>query len=440
MQVTRTANASLTWQNWAGNQHAHATTVARPADAAEVAELVRTAVATGQTVKPIGAGHSFTGAALTDGVRVDLSRLRGLVSVDPRDRLVRVRAGTHLHELNDLLAGHGLAMPNLGDVDRQTISGALATGTHGTGAGYGCLSTFVEALEVVTGLGEILRCSATEEPALFAAARVGVGAVGIVTEVTLRCAPAFVLRAQERPAPLAEVLDGLDEYVASNDHFEFFWLPYSQRTLVKSNNVAPVDDAPLSRVRRWFDDDFVQNTAFGGVVRLARAVPSLTPALLRTSSRLLSARVYTGRSDHVFITSRRVRFVEMEYGLPREALPEAFAGVRRVIEALPFKVAFPVEVRFTAPDDIWLSHGYGRQNAYIAIHQFIGMPYEPYFRAVEAVCAPLGGRPHWGKLHYRSAADLAPAYPRFADFLGVRDRVDPQRVFANAYTRMVFGD
>ena len=429
-----------TWRNWAGNHKVTAHAVSRPRSTDEVAAAVRSALAAGSTVKPVGSGHSFTGTAVTTGTRLELGELSGLVNVDREARLVRVKSGTNLAALNATLAGHGLAMPNLGDIDVQTISGALATGTHGTGAGYGCLSTFVEALEVVTGTGEVVRCSATERPDLFQAARVGVGAVGVVTEVTVRCADAFILRADEKPEPLDAVLATIDERVAVNDHFEFYWMPYTTRTLTKSNNRVPTDNAPRGRFSAWFNDDLLENTVIGAVCRLCRAAPAVTPTMLRTVAKFFSARDYTERSDLVFTSPRRVRFMEMEYGVPRAALPEVFAGLRRIIEQSKVRIALPVEVRFTGGDDIWLSHGHGRDNAYVAIHQFVGMPYENYFRAFEQVCAPLGGRPHWGKMHFRTAADLRPAYPRFDDFLAVRDQVDPERVFANAYTRQVFGD
>lgn len=431
---------TTTWRNWAGNQEAVASAVARPTSTDAVAAAVRAVAAAGGTVKPVGTGHSFTAAAATTGVRVELGGLAGLVEVDRANKLVRVKAGTSLTAVNTALASHGLAMPNLGDIDVQTISGALATGTHGTGVRYGCLSTFVEALEIVLGTGEIVRCSRTERPDIFMAALVGVGAIGIVTEVTLRCVDAFILHADERPTPLADVLASIDERISTNDHFEFYWMPYTNKTLTKSNNRVPADDRPRSGFSRWFNDDLLENTVLGGVVRLARAAPGLTPALLRTTAAAFSARSYTERSDLVFTSPRRVRFVEMEYGLPRAALGEAFAGLRRVIDELPGKVTFPVEVRFTAADDIWLSHGQGRDNAYIAIHQFVGVPFEEYLRRFEAVCVPLGGRPHWGKMHYRDAASLRPAYPHFDDFLAVRDKTDPDRILANPYTVQVLGD
>ncbi|MFE9202693.1 D-arabinono-1,4-lactone oxidase [Micromonospora sp. NPDC007230] len=428
------------WSNWAGNQRSTATLVARPRTVDEVAAAIRAAADAGRTIRTVGSGHSFTGTALTDGHRLELTELDTGVTVDTTRRLVTVPAGMTLHTLNDLLAAHGLALPNLGDIDAQTVAGALATGTHGTGAKLGCLSTFVTGLTLVTGTGKVLRCSADEHRDVFAAARVGLGAVGVLVEVTLRCVDAFVLRAHERPAALSAVLADLPGLVEQHDHVEFYWFPYTARVQVKTNDRVPADDRPLPRWRGWLDDEFLANTVFAGACRLGRAVPGLAPGISAVSARALTERTYTGRSDRVFCTPRRVRFVEMEYALPRAVLPAALDALRRIVDNLPFKVLFPVEVRFTAADDIWLSHGYGRDSAYLAIHQYVGMPFEPYFRAFEEVATELGGRPHWGKLHYRDGASLAPAYPRFADFLAVRDRLDPDRRFANPYLNQVLGD
>ncbi|MER7455668.1 D-arabinono-1,4-lactone oxidase [Micromonospora sp. NPDC126480] len=434
-----TPSVTAGWSNWAGNQRATATAVLRPTSAAEVAEAVRAAAAGGERIRAVGSGHSFTAVALTDGRRMELADLDTGVRVDVDRRLVTVPAGTTLRALNRLLAGHGLALPNLGDIDAQTVAGAISTGTHGTGAGYGCLATFVEALTLVTGTGEVLRCSADEHPDVLAAARVSLGALGVLVDVTLRCVDAFVLLAHERPAPLDTVLAGLPGLVAAHDHVEFYWFPYTERVQVKSNDRVPVDDRPLPRWRGWLDDEFLANTVFAGACRLGRAVPALAPTISAVSARALTERRYTGRSDTVFCTPRRVRFVEMEYALPRDALVPALDALRRIVEGLPFKVLFPVEVRFTAADDVWLSHGHGRDSAYIAIHQYVGAPYEPYFRAFEEVAEGLGGRPHWGKLHWRDAASLAPAYPRWADFQAVRDRLDPHRVFASPHLDRVLG-
>ncbi|MFB9237027.1 D-arabinono-1,4-lactone oxidase [Plantactinospora siamensis] len=435
---TASAGTAAPWSNWAGNQTATAAVV-RAAGADEVQAAVRAARADGRRLKVGGSGHSFTAIARPDGDRLELVAEPARIRVDRERRLVTVPAALTLRELNELLARHGLALPNLGDIDAQSVAGALATGTHGTGAGYGCLSTFVDALTLVTGAGELITCSATDNADVFPAARVGLGALGVLVEVTLRCVDAFVLRADERPAALADTLAGLPELIGGNDHAEFYWFPYTDRVQVKTNNRVPADDHPLPRMRGWLDDEFLANTVFAGACRLGRRLPGLAPAISAVSARALAARTYTGRSDRVFCTPRRVRFVEMEYGLPRAALPEALAALRRIVDDLPFRVLFPVEVRFTAPDDIWLSHGYGRESAYLAIHQYVGVPYEPYFRGFERIAAKLGGRPHWGKLHYRDAASLRPAYPRFDDFRAVRDRLDPDRVFGNAHLDRVLG-
>jgi L-gulonolactone oxidase len=357
------------------------------------------------------------------------------VSVD--GRLVTVQAGMPLYALNTWLAELGLAVPNLGDIDGQTVAGAISTGTHGTGLGHSTLASCVAALTLVTGDGSVVHVDSADP--IFPAARLGLGALGIVVDVTLRCVDAFTLLADERPMPLREVLARLDDELAGNEHVEFYWYPHTEGTQLKRNNTVPANDRPLSAFRGWLDDDFLSNTLYERTCRLGRAVPAVVPAINAIATRALTARTYTARSDRVFCTPRRVRFNEMEYEVPRAAMPEVMAELPRIVERLPFKVQFPVEVRFTGPDDVWMSHGYGRESAYFAVQQYTGSPYEPYFRAFEALCAPLGGRPHWGKQHYRDADSLRTAYPHFDDFLAVRDRLDPSRIFTNAYLDRVLG-
>lgn len=428
-------DGSRRWRNWGGNQQAVAVDVLTPGSVDEVASLVKNASESGRRVKAVGSGHSFTDIAVTDDLRMRLDRLTSAISVD--GHLVTVGAGLPLRTLNHLLAARGLALPNLGDIDAQTVAGAISTGTHGTGAAHATLASCVAAATIVTGTGQILRVG--DDSPEFPAVRLGLGALGILVDVTLRCVDAFTLRADERPMALADVLARLDEEIAGNDHVEFYWYPYTDRAQLKRNNRVPSDNHPLSPLRGWLDDEFLANTVFAGVCRLGRRVPAAVPRINAIAARALTARTYTGRSDAVFCTPRRVRFVEMEYAVPRAALPVVLAELPGIVEALPFKVQFPVEVRFTGPDDVWMSHGYGRENAYLAVHQYAGSPYGPYFRAVEALCAPMGGRPHWGKLHYRHADSLRHAYPKFDDFLAVRDRLDPARVFANAYLDRVLG-
>jgi L-gulonolactone oxidase len=430
-----------TWSNWAGNQHAQPQEVQQPRDVDEVALLVKNAAAEGRRVKPIGSGHSFTAAGVTDGVQVRLDRMAAVTHIDAERGLVTVQAGMPLHVLNRALATTGLAMSNLGDIDRQTISGALSTGTHGTGQTLGVLATQIRALELVTGDGSVLTCSPDERADLFAAARVGLGALGIVTSVTLQCEPAFTLVADERPMPVDEVVDRFDEFAQDNAHFEFYWFPHTERALVKRNNrPAPGELVRgLGRFRTFVEDEALANAAFGAICRLGRARPSLVPRLNRTAAALLSSRRFAAPSHEVFVSPRRVRFVEMEYAVPREHASAAFAAIRDVIDRDGLQVSFPIEARVAAADDIPLSTASGRASAYFAVHMFRGEPYERYFRAVEARMRDLGGRPHWGKMHWRTAEDLRPVYPRFDEFLAQRDAVDPHRVFGNAYLEQVLG-
>jgi L-gulonolactone oxidase len=425
-----------TWTNWSGTVTANVQPVT-PATVAELQEAVCRAVAAGKRVKPIGAGHSFTSIGETDGVQIRPDRLTGIVSADQRTGRVTVLAGTRLHDLNESLWSLGLAMPNLGDIDVQTIAGAISTGTHGTGATLGGLATQVCGMQLVQADGELLDVDAE----LLPAAAIGLGALGIIATVTLQCVPAFALAAGEAPAALDDVLGDLDANVEGNDHFEFYWFPHTRRVLTKRNNRVLPQAAlrPVSRLRHFVDDEFLSNTVFDAVNRLTTRRPALIPRANGIAARALSARDYVDRSYRVFASPRRVLFREMEYAVPREAVPHVLTEIEAWLARTGEQVGFPVEVRFAAADDVWLSTAYGRASGYVAVHQYHRRDHERYFRAVEAIAKSVDGRPHWGKLHYRDAASLASTYPRLGDFVALRDKLDPDRVFDNDYLRRVLG-
>jgi FAD-linked oxidoreductase len=409
---------------------------------AQISAAVTGAASAGLVVRALGSGHSFTAAAATTGVALDLSGWAGITAADTRTCLVTARSGTTLRALNAELGGLGLAMANLGDIDAQTLAGALSTGTHGTGARLGGLATQIASLELVLADGSVVTCSAESRPELFAAARVGLGALGVITAVTLRCVPSFTLAADERPVPLEEVLEQFDTLADGNDHFEFYWFPYGRKALVKRNNrlagPGPVP-AAMPGWRRFWEFEVMENAAFGALCRAGRARPSLIPALNRFSSAALSSRVYADSSHRVFVTPRRVRFVESEYAVPRESLRDVLAELRRAVPRLAGPVMFPVEVRVAAADDIWLSTAYGRDSAYIAIHQYAGLPYQAYFDLFESIVAGVAGRPHWGKMHSLDAGRLRALYPRYDDFRRVRAEADPEGRFGNQYLTRIFG-
>jgi FAD-linked oxidoreductase len=398
-------------------------------------------------VRALGSGHSFTAAAATSGVALDLSQWTGITAADTRTGLVTVRSGTTLRSLNAELGGLGLAMANLGDIDAQTLAGALSTGTHGTGARLGGLATQVTSLELVLADGSLATCSASSRPELFAAVRIGLGALGVITAVTLRCVPSFTLLADERPVPVEEVLEQFDALAAANDHFEFYWFPYGRKALVKRNNrLSPGGSAAAAGAarampgwRRFWEFEVMENAAFGTLCRIGRARPRLIPALNRFSSAALSSRSYTDLSYRVFVTPRRVRFAESEYAVPRESLGHVITELRRAVPRLADPVMFPVEVRVAAADDIWLSTAYGQESAYVAIHQYAGLPYRAYFDRFESIVAEVAGRPHWGKLHSLDAGRLGRLYPRYDEFRRVRAEVDPEARFGNSYLTRVLG-
>src|SRR5712691_8016191 len=416
--------AAAQWRNWAGNVAARPRRIATPRSAVQVAEEVTRAAADGLTVRMTGSGHSFTPAAVTEGVLLRPGGLTAIRSVDTRAGLVTVEAGCPLHKLNAQLLSRGLALANMGDIQVQTAAGAVQTGTHGTGRDVGGMAAQVAGLEMVLADGTIVTCSADTNPEMFAAARVGLGALGVLTAVTFRVVPAFLLEAREQPMRWTEVISRLDDLTRDNEHFEFFWFPHTDGCLTKRNNRTAGPARPLSGLRYRLDDEFISNTLFGITCRLGHRFPGMIKPVNKVAGRALSARCYSDASHRVFTSPRRVRFKEQEYAIPRESLAGALREVRGLLERRAWRISFPIEVRITPGDDPWLSTGYGRDSAYIAFHVFHASPHEDYFRETEAVLTAAGGRPHWGKMHTRDAAYLRAAYPRFGDFTALRDRLD----------------
>ncbi|MGW1518368.1 D-arabinono-1,4-lactone oxidase [Streptomyces sp. NPDC002287] len=431
------------WRNWAGNVRATPARVVAPASVGELQEEVRRAAAQGLRVKAVGTGHSFTAAAATDGVLIRPQGFSGILSADRAAGTVTVAAGTPLKDLNRALAAQGLSLTNMGDIMEQTVSGATSTGTHGTGRDSASLATQIRALELVTADGRLMTCSeqgTEEERAVFAAARLGIGALGVITSLTFAVEPLFLLTAREEPMGFDRVTAEFDEHVAENEHFEFYWFPHTGNCNTKRNNRSQGPAAPLGAVSGWIEDELLSNGVFQAVNSLGRAVPAAIPSIARIASRALSARTYTDIPYKVFTSPRRVRFVEMEYALPRERAVEALRELKALVDRSRLRISFPVEVRTAPADDIPLSTASGRDTAYIAVHMYRGTPYQGYFTAAERLFTAHGGRPHWGKVHTRDAEYLAAAYPRFGEFTALRDRVDPDRVFGNDYLRRVLGD
>ena len=432
-------SASAPWRNWAGDEGCAPVALERPSSTAELADAVVRAGVQGRRVRVAGAGHSFSDIACTDGVQVRLDRMASVLDVDRSSGLVRVQAGITIHALNRKLAEYGLAMENLGDIDVQSVAGAISTATHGTGARLRNIPSQVHALTLVLADGSTLECSAEHDPEVFRAARVGLGALGVVAEVTLRCVPAFVLEGLDRPAPLLQTLERFEELALGNEHFEFFVFPHAETALTRTNNRTEELARPRGRARAYANDVLLTNHAFGAFCALGKLLPAQIPRINRAVVSLAGSSRRVDRSDRIFASPRLVKFTEMEYSLPRERTPEAVRRVLELVEDRGFAVPFPVEVRTVAADDAFLSTAAGRDSGFVAVHMYRGMEWEPYFRAVEAIMDDLGGRPHWGKRHFQSAATLRRRYPEWERFQEVRRRLDPHGRFGNAWTNRVLG-
>lgn len=430
------------WHNWGRSARIRPQRVEYPNSTDAVRRAVQAAARRGLKIKAVGAGHSFTGIAAAPGVQLDLRDLTGVVRVDRERARVTLRAGTHLYDIPRLLAPYSLAMANLGDIDRQTIAGAVSTGTHGTGARFGGLSTQVVGAVLVTADGELLTVDEENEPELLPAVALGLGALGILVEITIQCVPTFILHAVDEPGPLEETLASLPTRVADADHFEFYWFPHTDVGLTKTNTRLPATAPrhPLARMGKWIDEELLSNGVYAAVCAAGTAVPAIVPPFSRLAVRLTGDREYTDVSDRVFTQHRGVRFREMEYALPIENVRTGFDRVRALIDERGWRISFPIEVRFAAADDRWLSTAYERESAYIAVHRYWRRNPTEYFEAVEQIMLELGGRPHWGKMHTLDARMLRERYPRFDDFLALRDRLDPDRLFQNAYLHRVLGE
>ncbi|PJE21595.1 MAG: oxidoreductase [Mycobacterium sp.] len=424
------------WKNWAGDQICAPAAIERPASEAELSDIVVRAAGRGQRVRAVGSGHSFTDCACTDGVMIDMTGLQRVITVDKANGLATVQGGARLHPLFAELAASGFGIENQGDIDKQSITGATATATHGTGARFKNVSAQIVSARVVTATGEVLEVSEGDD---YLAARVSLGALGVISQVTLKVVPLFTLHREDELRPLTETLDRLDADVDGNDHFEFFVFPYGDTALTRTTRRSNESPRPAPAWKKKLGEGF-ENVGLNVICRAGRQFPSAAPRLNRLLTSLMSPSSVQDHGWKVYASARNVKFTEMEYAIPRE---HARVAVQRVIDLVRRRnlpIMYPLEVRFSAPDDAFLSTANGRDTCYIAVHQFSGMEFETYFRAVEEIMDEYEGRPHWGKRHYQTAATLRERYPDWDRFIAVRDRLDPERVFRNDYTRRVLGN
>lgn len=418
------------FQNWAGNVRFEPREIVRPRDVASLQAIIRTARERRETVRVVGAGHSFSPLIESRGVLLDLAGMSGLIRVDADARTATFWAGTPIRAVGPLLAPHGLALSNQGDIDHQTLAGAMSTGTHGTGLAYASLASFMTKAEFVDGTGELRSVDESTPGDLLNAVKVALGAFGVLTQITLRCEPAFLLRDQRRKVSLRECLDDLPRAIRHNRHYEFFWFPYSPYVQIKRCNVA-TKLARRSPLVRFVADDLLERAAYSLLCRTTARFPRLSVTTSRFCGGVMPDADYTDESFRVYPSSRHVRFTEMEYAVPLASGVACFLDLKDFIERERLQVFFPVEFRVAGPDAAWISPMYGRDSAILSIHVFKGTDQERYFGGAQAIFKRHGGRPHWGKVHDLARTELADLYPKWSEFLAIRAGFDPGGVFLN---------
>ena len=419
------------WSNWAGNQRAYPAFRAAPADEAQLVSLMRHAAA---PVRPVGAGHSFTALVPTEGTLLSLDRLSGMVRHDPATLTARVRAGTKLSALGTALAAIGQEMPNLPDINKQTLAGALATATHGTGKGVRALHGDVTEMRLVLPSGEVTECSRDQRAELFHAARVGLGAFGVLSEVTLQNRPLSRVKKVVTLVDTDQVLADWPDLAARHRNAEFLILPFTGKSALITHDTT---DEPVKP--RGPDQDVDTLMSLKSLRDIFEFAPGLRKRAARAAMADIEPEIAIDEGWKLLSNERPVRFKEMEYHVP---IAEQVGALREIIARIERDepgVFFPIEARIIAPDDAWLSPFHDRECGSIAIHSWYREDHEWMFRLAEPVLREAGGRPHWGKLHSLSAVELKGLYPMFAEAQAVRRAVDPSGRMMNPFLQRIFG-
>lgn len=425
-----------TFRNW-GNTVVCRPQIHYPTSLEAIQDIVLQAVAQQRTLRVVGSGHSWTPLVETNDWLISLDKFQGIEQVDTEQKTALVRAGTKLKALGEALAAHGLAMENLGDIDVQSIAGALNTGTHGTGKAFGTLATQIETITLVDGRGEVQTCSATQNAELFKAAQISLGALGIITHYTLRLVSAYKLHFQAQKATTEELFQNVAHYLSTYRNFEFYYFLHTNTIQLKLANTT---DAPIRNGGWWkkFNDLVVENGLFWLMSHAVRLMPRLAIPVSKLSAAAVPLGDYVDQSHRIYATQRLVRFYEMEYNLPVEHFKAAFQEVLACVEREKFKVHMPIECRWVKADDILISPASGRDSVYLAFHVFKGMPYRAYFEAMEAIMRRFGGRPHYGKMNTLRYAEFQQIYPDWEKFVTIQKQQDPQGIFLNNYLRRIF--
>ncbi|MFO0549111.1 MAG: D-arabinono-1,4-lactone oxidase [Polyangiaceae bacterium] len=406
-----------------------------PSSETELLELFDRARRENLRLKVVGTGHSWSDIAVPDELAVDLGAMRGVIACEGES--LTVLGGTRLFEITQALDARGLAMPILGSIAEQTIAGAIGTGTHGSSLAHGNLASLVTALRLVTPTGEVLDLDGADSR--LAAARVHLGALGVVTRVTLRVTPAFNLRERREPMPIGAVIKELDGLARSAEYVKLWWLPSTGKAVVFRYE-RTTEPASFSRALHFLDEVIVNRTLFEGILRAARRVPSVTASVnALVASTYLGASSVVRRSDRAFNLAMPPIHREAEWAIPLARTPAALEDLAAVIERLGLRVNFPCELRFVPRDDAWMSPAYGEDVCHVGVYQAENPDLRRYFDEAERIAARHGGRPHWGKESSWRRAELFARYPKADDFEALARALDPDAILENAFLSRVLG-
>ena len=426
------------FQNWARTHRSGPVRYSEPQSEAELADRIRRAAGADEHVKVVGAGHSWSDIAVPRDTWINLDRLDRVVAVDAETRRVRVQAGIRLHQLIEALAAAGLALPSLGSVTAQSIAGAISTGTHGSSLQHGNLAHPIVGMRLIDGTGQVHVLDADDER--LAAARVGLGALGVITELTIQCVPAFTLTETVTPMSLDEAAEHLPEIARSAEFVKLWWLPPSKKLHIYrySRTDQAIDVRPGGR---WVDEHVINRFVFPAVLRFGALVPAAVAPIHRVIEPLyFPAGSRTGDSAAVLTTPMPARHRETEYAVPLDAAGDALRELRALIDELGVKVNFIQELRFVPADDAWLSPAFGRDTCQIGAYMAQAPKIDEFMDGFGERMKGLGGRAHWGKEFRASTDEIASWYPRFAEFDLLRRRMDPDGTFDNPFVRRVFGE
>lgn len=432
---------SRDWQNWVGYETAQPEQKLSPSSVAELQDIIKKARTDKKRIRVTGAAHSFSGCAKPEEIAITLHHMRGLISVDKDTKLATLHAGTYLYEIGEALKAHGLALENMGDVQAQTLAGAVSTATHGTGITLGSIANQVMRWEWVDGRGEIHthHRGDPDTDELGDALHVSLGMLGVFTKLTLRVVELYGLKEHNQLLDFEEGLEGFYEGVHSHRHLEWFLFPGTNKIQQKTLSIMP--PAPMTaRQKRQdkFDSIVTLNGAFYVLCELARIKPSLTKQVSAISASAIPNTEREGYSYEVFPTPRGVKFNESEYFIRLADFDECISEINHILLADNKGSHFPIEVRTHKGERGMLSPTQGEDCAILSFHVYKGMDSEPLFMWLYEYMKKWQGRPHWGKVNKLSNVELQTLYPKLGRFLEIRHQYDPDNVFINRWLEEKF--